>query len=449
MRSILRRMLVPLLAAFLAATAARGQTRDMPEILSVRAQAATINQLTAMRLERLLPRIMEETGFDMWIIVSNEDALDPVFKTMIPYNLWCPITQILVFSKKPGRPVERFNVSRTDMLGMHVNAWDWRAWDNARTESQWDCLARLVRERDPRTIGINESDEIWAAGGLTSSLKARLARAIGPELARRFRSAEPLTVLWLETLLDEELAVYERVIAVAHALIAETFSSKAITPGVTTVDDLLYHYCQRISDLGLKVCAWPTFRIRNRDAETVKKYGADDKVIRRGDYLQTDAGLEYLRFATDHCEWAYVLKPGETDVPAGVQAAMLQTNRLQDVFLAEFKAGRTGNEILASALKAAAAAGIRGARIYSHGIGPYLHEPGPLLGLPWEQVNTGARGDVRLVPDSTFTAELSTAAPVPEWGGREFRVALEQVFAFTDKGTYFLDGRQTRFHLVK
>jgi len=68
-----------------------------------------------------------------------------------------------------------------------------------------------------------------------------------------------------------------------------------------------------------------------------------------------------------------------------------------------------------------AGAGIRGARIYSHGIGPYLHEPGPLLGLPWEQVNTGTRGDVRLVPNSTFTAELSTAAPVPEWGGLEYR----------------------------
>ena len=449
MTSFLRKSPVLVLAALMGLAPVLGQTTDLPQVLGVRAQAATINRLTAMRLDRILPRIMDETGFDMWIIICNEDDLDPVFKTMIPYNLWCPITQILVFSKKPGRPLERLNVSRTDMLGLHANAWDWRAWDSAKKESQWDCLARLVRERDPRRIGINESDEIWAAGGLTSSLKARLTRVLGPETARRFRSAEPLTVLWLETLLDEELAVYERVIAVAHALIAETFSSQAITPGVTTVDDLLYYYCQRISDLGLKPCAWPTFRIRNRDAAAVEKYGADDKVIRRGDYIQTDAGLEYLRYATDHCEWAYVLRPGETDVPAGVQAAMAQTNRLQDVFLAEFKAGRTGNEILAAALKAAAAAGVQGARIYSHAIGPYLHEPGPLLGLPWEQVHTGARGEVRLVPNSAFTAELSAAAPVPEWGGREFRVALEQVFAFTEKGAYFLDGRQTRFHLVR
>jgi hypothetical protein len=449
MRSVLSRGKAAALAALLGLTSLGGQTKVLPEVLSVRDQASTINRLTTMRLETILPRIMEETGFDMWILVSNEDNLDPVFKTMIPFNLWCPITQILVFSKKPGQPVERLNVSRTDMLGMHVNAWDWRAWDASKKESQWDCLARLVEERGPRRIGINESDEIWAAGGLTSSLKSKLLRALGPEMAGRVRSAEPLTILWLETLLDADIELYERAIAVAHALIAETFSAKAITPGVTTVDDILYYYCQRVSDLGLKTCAWPTFRIRARDPETIARFGADDKIIRRGDLLQTDAGIEYLRYATDHCEWAYVLRPGETDVPAGVQAVMAEGNRLQDVFLGEFKTGRTGNEILGRALKTAAANGIPGARIYSHSIGLYLHEPGPLIGLPWEQVDTGPRGEVRLVPGSAFTAELSVAAPVPEWGGRELRLALEQVLVFTDKGAYFLDGRQTKFHLVR
>ena len=92
--------------------------------------------------------------------------------------------------------------------------------------------------------------------------------------------------------------------------------------------------------------------------------------------------------------------------------------------------------------------GIPNPRIYSHSLGLFLHEPGPLIGLPWEQVDTGIRGRVRLVPSSTFTAELSVAAPVAEWGGRELRLALEQVLAYTTRGAYFLDGRQTHFHLV-
>jgi hypothetical protein len=354
-----------------------------------------------------------------------------------------------VLSRRPGQPVERLNLSRTDMRGLHKDAWDWRAWDNEKKESQWDCLARIVRERDPKRIAINESDEIWAAGGLTSALKKKLIQAVGTVYAGRLESGEPLSVLWLETLLDEELELYERTVSIAHALIAETFSNRAITPGVTTTNDLLYYYCQRVSDLGLKLYAWPWVRIRARDPKSVEKWGANDTVVRRGDLIQIDAGIEYLRFFTDHCESAYVLRPGETDAPAGVRAVLAEANRLQDIFLSEMKEGRSGNEILAAILAGAKAKGIPGPKIYSHSIGLFLHEPGPLIGLPWEQVDTGVRGRVRLVPNTTFTAELSAAAPVPEWDGRELRLALEQVVAYTSRGAYFLDGRQTRFHLVK
>jgi Xaa-Pro aminopeptidase len=426
-----------------------GQTTALPRILSFREQIQTVNRITSGRLSRLLPQVMEKTGFDMWIIVSNEDNLDPVFKTMIPMDTWCPILQILVLSRKPGQPLERLNLSRTDMRGLHKDAWDWRAWDNEKKESQWDCLTRIVRERGPKTIAINESEEIWAAGGLTVALKARLVQALGPAYASRLKSGEDLSVLWLETLLDEELELYERAAAIAHALIAETFSSRVITPGVTTLDDLLYHYGQRVSDLGLKLFAWPWFRIRGRDPKAVERFGANDIVVRPGDLLQVDAGIDYLRHYTDHCEWAYVLRPGETDAPAGVRAVLAEGNRLQDVFLGELKEGRSGNEILANILAAAKAKRIPGARVYSHSIGLFLHEPGPLIGLPWEQADTGRRGRVRLVPNSTFTAELSVAAPVPEWDGRELRMALEQVLAYTPRAAYFLDGRQTRFHLVK
>ena len=342
-----------LLAATLTALPPAGPTTVLPRILSFREQVAAVNRTTLQRLERILPAVMDKAGFDMWIIVSNEDNLDPVFKTMIPMDVWCPIVQILVFSHKPGQPVERLNLSRTDMKGFFKDAWDWRAWDSGKKESQWDALARVVRERDPKTIAINESEEIWAAGGLTTALKDRLVKTVGPDYARRFRSGEPLSVLWLETLLDEELDLYERAVSIAHALIAEAFSGKAITPGVTTTDDLLYYYNQRVIDLGLKLFAWPTFRIRYRDPKAVERWGAADAVIRPGDYISVDCGIEYLRYFTDHTEWAYVLRPGETDVPAGVQAVLAEANRLQSVYLGEFKEGRTGNEILAAALAAA------------------------------------------------------------------------------------------------
>jgi hypothetical protein len=41
------------------------------------------------------------------------------------------------------------------------------------------------------------------------------------------------------------------------------------------------------------------------------------------------------------------------------------------------------------------------------------------------------------------------ACPVPEWDNRELGFALEQAVAFTPSGVYFLDGRQTEFHLIR
>lgn len=437
-----------ILAVFFIFLPAFGQTKQMPAVLSIKERVEAVNSMTKMRLEKILPRVMTETGFDMWIILCNEDNLDPVFRTMIPYDTWCPITQLLVFSLKPGGELERLNLSRTDMRGLFVDAWDWRAWDSEQKESQWGCLARLIRERDPKKIAVNESEVIWGADGLTVTLRKRLEQVIGPKYARRLESGEKLATLWLETLLDEELALYERVSAVSHALIAETFSGRTITPGVTTLDDLLYFYLQRVADLGLEPYGWPWFRIRGRGPETIEKYGQNDTVIRRGDLLQCDAGIRYLRYYTDHCEWAYVLRPGEEDVPAGIKKVMAEGNRLQDIFLAEFKEGLTGNQILVDILKTANEKGLCSPKIYSHSIGLYLHEPGPLIGLPWEQKNTGGRGEVRLVANSTFTAELSVSCPVPEWGGRELRLALEQMVAYTAGGARFLDGRQTKFYIV-
>lgn len=427
---------------------AGAQTLDMPEVLTVRERAAVQNRITLQRLDTLLPAMMAETGFDMWIFVCNEDNLDPVFRTMIPYDTWCPITQILVFTRS-GREVERLNLSRTPMQGLHQDAWDYAAWDNEKKESQWDCLKRIVEERNPQRIAINEAETIWAADGLTVTLKDKLQKTLGPRFTARMSSAEDLATLWLETLLDEELELYERVCAVAHALIAETFSDKVITPGVTTTDDLLYHYLQRVADLGMERYGWPWFRIRSRDPKVLETYGMDDPVIRRGDLLQCDAGIQYLRYYTDHAEWGYVLLPGETEAPKYYQRLMAEANRLQDVFCAEFETGLSGNQILGNILKSANAAGICQPKIYSHAIGYYLHEPGPLIGLPWEQIDTGARGDVKLVPNSTFTAELSITCPVPEWNGKEMRFSLEEVVAFTGEKAYFLDGRQTQIYTVK
>ena len=421
-----------------------------PAVLPIRARAELVQKITQKRLDTLLPRMMRETGFDMWIIACNEDNLDPVFETMMPYENWCPITQILVlFDRGPDKGVERLNVSRTDTQGIFVNVWDSAAWDAKKGESQWEALGRVVRERNPKRIGLNEGEIQWLAGGLTSVLKKNITASLGPSLSPRLASAEPLAALWSETLTEDEIEIMERAAAISHAIIAEMFSSAVITPGQTTSDDLRYFYWQKVADLGLKVSFSPFVSVRGRSPENREKFGKDDKVIRPGDLLHCDVGVKYMRWNSDHQEMAYVLRPGEMDAPAVFRKQMEEANRLQDVYAGEFKTGLSGNELLGRMLEKARAAGIPNPRIYSHSLGLFLHEPGPLIGLPWEQVNNVGRGDVKLVPWSCFTCELSVTSPIPEWGGMDFRLPIEQDVVFTGEKVIFIDGRQTRFHLVR
>lgn len=425
---------------------------NFPAVLSIKDRISVVNDITLKRLDRILPEIMKETGFDMWIIPCKEDDLDPVFLTMIPYDHYCPILQILVlYNPGPGKAVERLSLARnTNMKGLHENAWDSRAWDEERKEDQWACLGRIVRERDPKKIGINESDAIWAADGLTVSLKKKLVETIGPTYAGRLQSAEKLATLWLESLLDEEIELCERAHSISHAIIAEAFSSEVTTPGVTTTEDISLYYWQRAAHLGISHFGCPPKVIIRRSPDLLEKYGSDN-VIRRGDLVYTDTGVKYLGYYTDSREWAYVLRTGETDVPEGYKKVMAEVNRLQDIFCGELEAGLTGNQLLAKIRKKAEAEGFSDFLIYSHSIGHCLHEPGPLIGLPWPggQEDTGARGDVALVYNSTFAAEMNLAYPVPEWGGKKLSMQLESGIAFTRQGVKWLDRRQTKFHVIR
>jgi Xaa-Pro aminopeptidase len=414
-----------------------------PALLPLRARARVVNELTKLRLDRLLPQVMRETGIDMWIMICWEDAYDPVFRTMIPWECWAPILQMVVlYNQGAEKGVERLNISRTNMQGLMTNVWY-----ASEPENQWEWLRRIVAERNPKRIGINQSDVIWAADGLSAALKDKLAATLGPVLAARMVSAEPLATRWLETRLPEELAIYPSACAIAHALIAECFSRVVITPGVTTTQDLRWHYWQRAAELGLTVSFPPFFRIF-RPAKARAQWGEADNIIRPGDMLHCDVGIQYLRFLTDHQELAYVLRPGETDAPAGLRAGMAQANRLQEILTSTWQKGLTGNEILTRALQQARAEGLAKPKIYSHSLSHYLHEPGPLMGLPWEQVDTGARGEVRMAYNTTYTVELSVTLAIAEWENEETPIPMEQDGAYTEGGAYFVDGRQTRFHLV-
>ncbi len=414
-----------------------------PRILSVREQDAVITRVLERRLRDILPTAMREAEIDMWLIICQEDDLDPVYRTMIPLNTWTPILQILIFADREGDAgVERINLSMTRTESLFDQPYDGR-----HVEEQWKLLARIVAERDPRRIGINIGRVQWAAGGLTHNLYSQLVAALPKRYVERLVSAEPAVIRWLATLTDLEIDLFDHVVAVSRSIIAECYSRRVVTVGVTTTTDLEWHYRQRCVDLGVEVSFKPSFGLV-RSTAAKARYGADDPIIRPGDLIHCDVGLRHLRLTSDHQQWAYVLRPGEEDAPKAFRRLMEKAHELQDVFMGEFRAGLTGNELLHAILNKARAVGLPNPRVYSHSLGLYLHEPGPLIGLPWEQETCPGRGDVSLKDDYAFTMELSVADGIPEWNGEALSLAVEEDVVFTGGECRLIGGRRMSFYLI-
>ncbi|MBE6108364.1 MAG: aminopeptidase P family protein, partial [Erysipelotrichaceae bacterium] len=310
-------------------------------------------------------------------------------------------------------------------------------------ETQFECLARIVREIDPEKIGLNYSPTYAFGDGLTYSLYQDIVGALDEKYVKRIVSAEHLCIGWLETRTEKEMAAYTGIMQIAHAMIAEAFSSRVVHPGVTTNEDVKYFMMQKVIDLGL--IPWFDFEVSIRRAGV--GYVDGEAVIMPGDILHCDVGLKYLNLCTDTQENAYVLKLGETDAPDYLKDALRQVNRFQEIVCANYKEGRTGNEILKMSREQAIAEGLKPS-LYTHPIGYHGHGAGPTLGLWDMQQGVPIQGDYPMYNDTCYSLELNCTVDIKEWN-TSFTLGLETDVLFTNDEVHYLAGRQESFHLIK
>jgi Xaa-Pro aminopeptidase len=427
---------------------------DMDNILSMPERAAVMQEWLEWRLEHILPAVMRREGIDLWLIICGENNEDPVYLTLMPEPaLMAAGTTFLVFhdlGEEQG--IERFASGAYVPLGSL-----YKRLPTLNKEDRFANLAQFIQQRNPRKIGINVSDNWHFGDGLAASKEKKLRESLGPSLADRLVSAENVCVGWLETRSPQELSVYRHICGIAHDMIAEMFSNRVIIPDVTTSDDVVWWWRQKVNDLGLRTWFQPTLRIhRYVEGEGVKAIGYDrreevkpeDKIIRRGDLIHCDVGLVYLGLATDNQQLAYVCRVGEDRAPAGLEQGLKNTNRLQDIFMREFRAGRSGYETALAAAEKAEAEGLK-PLIYSHPIGYHGHGAGPPLGSYRRGIRRSVRADYPIHVNTCYSIELNNATLVPEWGNGEVKFALEEEAAFTLEGCWFVDGRETKLYLIK
>ena len=428
---------------------AQGRVIDsLPGVVPHRQRTEAVNRMLEDRLEHLLPRLMRETGIDMWVVLNREYMEDPVYLTLVPEPVFAArrTTMLIFFDGGPEAGVERLTVSRYPLGGLYEPTWE-----GGSDDEQWQRLAEVIAERDPQHIAVDISRH-WAFGdGLTAGLHEQLTEALSPELRKRLTSAEDLCIRWLETRTPLELEAYPDVVALARGVLAEAFSEKVITPGVTTTDDVAWYIRQRFEDLGLDIWFMPYVNVQRRGITyepDTPFFGESHVVIQRGDVLHTDVGIHYLRLATDTQEMGYVLRLGKTDVPDGLKNALATGNRWQDLLTSQFVSGQTGNQILAAARAAAGREGIS-ASVYTHPLGFFGHAAGPTVGMWDNQGPTPVRGDWPLHPGTAYAIEGNVVVAVPEWDGQLVQMKLEQSAVFDGRRVIYLAGRQTSWHVIR
>ncbi|MBU6395299.1 MAG: M24 family metallopeptidase [Sphingomonadales bacterium] len=412
----------------------------VPPILSARERAETENRILSERLETVIPAIMRAEGIDLWLLVAREYFEEPVVATMLDAeNMHARRRTILIFHDPgEGKPVERLTVSRYGLGGLFKPAWD-----PAKQPDQWKAVADIIAARNPGKIAVNISDLHQFADGMTVSQYDKFTAALPEALRARIVSGEGLAIRWLETRTPSEMALYPTIERTAHAVIAEAFSRKVITPGVTTAEQVQWWYRDRLLQLGLDAWFHPSIAIQRKGAEGMLE---GNEVIRPGDLLWTDFGITYLRLNTDTQHLAYVLKPGESEAPAGLRQGLANSNKVQDALLRQFVVGRSGNEALARARAEAKAAGLDPS-IYSHPIGFHGHGAGPSIGF-WDNQNADPRGDAAIHANTAWSIESTSYAAVPEWGGQRVDFRAEENAYFDGQTVRFIDGRQTSLTLI-
>jgi len=415
------------------------------QILPLKERATIIDEIQKDRLENLLPKLMDETGIDLWVLITREYNEDPIIKTLLPPT-WLNARRqtILVFSKnKNSEGITSAAITRYP-FGTLIPS----IWDKEKQPNQWKALADYITSQDPKSIGINTSKAFALADGLVKTDYDALMNVLPETYKKRVVSSEKLAVGWVETRTAKEMEQYEDLVAITHEIIAEAFSTKVIEPGVTTTDDVVWWLREQVLSLGLKTWFHPTVDVQRADKSDL--YAFDNKskydIIQPGDLVHCDFGISYLTLNTDCQELAYVLKPGETQAPDFLVNALAQGNRVQDIFTSNFKEGITGNEILKISLKQGREEGLR-PQIYTHPLGTFGHSAGTTLGMWDSQNGVPVTGDYPLHVNTSYAIELNTTVFIPNWN-KDIRIMLEEAGFFGEDGFRYVNKRQEKLLLI-
>ncbi|MCC7123720.1 MAG: M24 family metallopeptidase [Acidobacteria bacterium] len=402
-------------------------------------------QIRLDKFEQVLPRAMRDNGIDMWIVAVKENHYDPLWKDL--GRGYVTGVGYYMFTDRGGDRIERIALGPTGYLINESGAYDGMS---ANT-----MLADFVKQRDPKRIGVNMSDEIGPADGLSATMLAQLKKTLGEPYATRLVSAEKLVSEFRSRRVASEIVAFGEAAGIAVQLAERALSNEVITVGKTTLEDVAWWLQDRLLERGLgSEFDMPSIYVTGPTGIVAT---STNRIIQPGDVMMIDWGVQLMNFGTDVKRVAYVLKPGETAPPKSIQAAFDKALSVRDVLKKAIKPGLTADQTMKNMDAALAAAGFgviefnrpnrddRTDVVYGfHPVGNTGHDIGPSM-TTWQPIQR----TFVLRTQHLFSFEYFAYTPIAEWDGAKLRIPIEDDALLTEDGIQFVHPANYRLLIVK
>ena len=440
-------LLCPPLAAQTAVRANADAANPAAEAQSALERARHEAAVKAEKMALHLQPAMRRNGIDMWIIMSREFHPDPMLDLFGGYGMsgWYGHRNAYVFYDPGGDA----RLEKT-IFGTHQSEHMLTFFDRIQgygEEGLKPQLREYVQLVDPRRIAINRSRTASMADGITAEMLAYLEDALGEDYASRLESAESLVFDYVGVRTDAELDIETEASWRTWNILRRAFSNEVITPGRTHLMDVWGWIVEEWQSQHLEFNFPPGLSI-HRQGESKPLPASADPLILPGDIIHVDFGVRLMGLVTDQQHLAYVLRPGESDVPQGLQDAFAQSAVVAQLYAEELKPGALGTEVKERIERRARDEGID-ALVYGHTQGNWVHGAGARTVPDWpERYGIFAVKPVRT--REFWSIEFRTLAAIPEWGGQRVPIQREEDAWINDAGEVsFITGPQQGFWLIR
>ena len=402
-------------------------------------------QIRLDKFEQVLPRAMRDNGIDMWIVAVKENHIDPLWEDL--GRGYVSGIGYYVFTDRGGERIERAALGPSGYLVEQAGAYD--VFAAAAT------LPAFVKERNPRRIGVNMSEEIGPADGLSHTMYQHLVKTLGEPYASRLVSAERVVADFRSRRVAAEIVAFGEAAGIAIQLTERALSNEVITVGRTTLEDVAWWLQDRLLERGLgSEFDMPSVYVTGPEGIVAT---SSPRIVQPGDVMMIDWGVQLMNFGTDVKRVAYVLKPGELAPPTSIQAAFDKALAVRDVVKKAIKPGVRADQTMKAMDAALRAAGYgviefnkpnadgKTDVVYGfHPVGNTGHDIGPSL-TTWQPLQT----TFTLHPQHLFSFEYFAYTPIPEWGGKKLRMPIEDDAILMENGIQFLHPANYRLLVVK